>query len=240
VKKTSQPAAPRARYFSILPLFLMENIMRKFTLILFLVALSQLTGCVAHRYYTDSPGGSSSRYRQQFPAQYPNQYPDQTADRQSWQVQPQETYRSDYQTNDPQSQGNWAQVIDIRRTREVIQSHGGGAVVGAIIGGIIGHQLGRNDGHSSSRRHGHGYGRDYRRGHNSYDGSGAATLGGAIVGGVIGNELDRGATEQRVRTEITLRFSDGQTHTILQNNQHNYRVGDWVRIGQQAGRWIIY
>lgn len=215
--------------------------MRKIALILVLVALSQLTACVAHRHYSDTQTRSSSRYQQPAPVQYPSQYQDQYPDQTPQRIQQtHEPYRTHYQVNDQQSQSELVQIIDIRQIREVSHSNGGGAVIGAIIGGIIGNQLGRNEGHASSRGYGHGRGRDHRGNYSSDDGRGAATVGGAIIGGVIGNEVDRSSSEQRVRTEITLRFANGQTQTVVQNNSGNFRPGDWVRIGLQAGRWVIY
>lgn len=215
--------------------------MRKITLILTLVVLSQLTACVAHRYYPDTPTRSTNGYNSQYPAPYPSQYQDQYAYRQPQQVQqPQDPYRTSYQTNDQQSQANWAQVIDVRQIREVTRNNGGGAVIGAIIGGIIGNQLGRNEGHGPSRGYGNGYGRGYDRHRDHDDGRGAATVGGAIVGGVIGNEVDRNSGEQRIRTEITLRFTNGQTQTVPLDNPANFRIGDWIQVGYQGGRWVIF
>lgn len=209
--------------------------MRKITLIVTLVALSQLTGCVAHRYYTDAPAPSYNSYNQPYPVQYQDRAvypPPQQAQAAA------ETYRPDYQVNDQAAQGNFAQVIDIRRISVSTRSNGGGALIGAIIGGIIGNQLGRNEGHGASRGYGyrHGHGRNY--GYN--DNRDAATLGGAIVGGVIGNEVDRTSTEQRIRTEITLRYSDGHTQTLPVDYPGNFRLGDWVRVGFQSGRWVIF
>lgn len=214
--------------------------MRKIAFVLSLVVLSQLTACVVPRYYSENPNRSYNGYNTQYPAQYPNQYPNQAAYRQPQQVQPpQDQYPSDYQTNNQQSQANWAQVIDVRQIRQVTRgSGGGGALVGAIIGGIIGHQLGGNDGYRSDRRYGNRYGRGGYRDNN--DVRDAATVGGAIVGGVIGNEVDRTSGEVLVRTEITLRFTNGQTQTLPLDNSANFRVGDWIQVGYQVGRWVIF
>ena len=110
-------------------------------------------------------------------------------------------------------------------------------MIGAIIGGIIGHQLAHNDGYSSNRRY--GYGRGHDRNYND-DGRDIATLGGAVVGGIIGNEMDRSSSGQRIRTEISLRFTNGQTQTILLDNPANFRRGDWIQLGFQGGRWVIF
>lgn len=213
--------------------------MRKIALMLSLVALSQLTACVTHGYYPDAPTRAYRGYNQQYSAQYPAQYQDQYAYQAPQQVQQaSNTYRSDYRSNDQQTQSNFAQIIDIRRISEASRSNGGGAVIGAIIGGILGNQLGRNDGHGANQNYGHGRGRDRDDGNNGN--RDAATLGGAIVGGVIGNEVERTSSEQRVRTEMTLRFSNGQTQTLPVDNPGNVRLGDWVRVGVQSGRWVIY
>lgn len=215
--------------------------MRNLALVLSVVALSQLTACVVPRYYADTPTRSYNGYNNQYPAQYSNQYPSQPVYRQPPQVQaPQDNYRSDYQTYDQQSQANWAQVIDVRQTRQVSRSSGGGALVGAIVGGIIGNQLARNDGHGSDRRYGNGYGRGYDRYRDNNDGRDAATVGGAIVGGVIGNEMDRTSGDVRVRTEVTLRFTNGQTQTVALDNSSNFRIGDWIQVGVQGGRWVVF
>lgn len=220
--------------------------MRKIALILSLVALSQLTACVTHGYYPDAPNRAYRGYNQQYSAQYPAQYPAQYQDQYAYQApqqvqQASNTYRSDYQGNEQQTQGNFAQIIDIRRLSEASRSNGGGAVIGAIIGGILGNQLGRNDGHGANQSYGQGRGRDRGDGNNGNNGNrDAATLGGAIVGGVIGNEVERTSSEQRVRTEMTLRFSNGQTQTLPVDNPGNVRLGDWVRVGVQSGRWVIY
>lgn len=201
--------------------------MRKITFILALLASSQLTGCVAHRYYNDTPNRDYRGYNNQYPAQYPEQTP----------------YQNSYQ-NQYQNQSEVAQIVGIRTIGEVSRSNGGGAVIGALIGGIIGNQLGRGDEHSSRHhyRHGngYGYGHHYERSH-SDDGAGraVATIGGAIIGGAIGNEVDRNSTEQRVRTEITLRFANGQAQAILLDNPGQFRVGDRVRVSFQGGRWVI-
>ncbi len=223
--------------------------MRKIALLLSLVALSQLTGCVAHRYYADAPTRSYNGYNQPYPTQYQdqtqyqNRYQSQYSDRyvelQTPQYQqPRDAYRPDDQYYRQQAQTDVAQIIAIRNIREVSGSNGGGAVVGAILGGIIGNQLARDDGHGSS--HGRGYYRGHDRGRDNDGARGAATVGGAIVGGVIGNEIDRSSNGQRDRTEITLRFASGQTQGVMLDGPARFRVGDQVRVRYQDGRWVIY
>lgn len=202
--------------------------MRKIALVLSLLVLGQLAGCVAHRHTIRTESSYDNGYNSQYPAQYPAQSQYQTQ------------YQSQYQS--PQIQSEVAQIVGIRTIGEVTRSNGGGAIIGALIGGIIGNQLGRGDSHSSHHdsRHGHGYRHHYRREHHD-DGGGraVATLGGAIVGGAIGNEIDRSSNEERVRTEITLRFANGHAQTIFLNHPGHFRVGDRVRVSYQGGRWII-
>ncbi|MBR7799300.1 glycine zipper 2TM domain-containing protein [Undibacterium fentianense] len=207
--------------------------MRKFALIAIALIMTQLTGCVVHRYRSEPVrdyGTYNSQYSNQYPNQYSNQYADQYASQSNYQH---DTYSSAYQ----QRPSDVAQIISIRQIGETRESSGGGAVVGAILGGIIGNQIGRDDGHSSYRGRGHAY----RRGGSDNDGARAvATLGGAILGGVIGNEIDRGNSEQRSFTEITVRMANGQAQAILMASPGQFRVGDRVRVGYQGGKWMIF
>jgi len=201
--------------------------MRKIALIAAALVLTQLTGCVVHRYRSEPARDYNASYNSQYPRPYQEQYTTRYSSQYG------EQYASSYQ----ESPTEVAQIVDIRNISEVRESSGGGAVVGAILGGIIGNQIGRGNDHSSYR--GHGYSRHRSRGHDNDGGRAVATVGGAIIGGVIGNELDRGTSEQRTSTEITIRMSNGQTHTILMSHSAQFRIGDRVRVSYRSGRWMI-
>jgi outer membrane lipoprotein SlyB len=203
------------------------RIMRKIAIIAALLTLTQLTGCVVHRYRSEPVRDYNSSYNTEYPRQYQEQYTTRYSSQNG------DQYASSYQ----ESSTEVAQIVDIRNISEVRESSGGGAVVGAILGGIIGNQLGRGNTHSDYR--GRGYSRHRSRGHDNDGGRAVATVGGAIIGGVIGNELDRGTTEQRGHTEITIRRSNGQTHAVLMSNSGQFRVGDRVRVSYRGGRWMI-
>lgn len=207
--------------------------MRKIALVIAILTLSQLTGCVVHRYRSEPVRDYNSAYN----TQYPRQYPDQSSYSGQYANQYANQYQDQYSSNYQDSANDIAQIVDIRTISEVRESNGGGAVVGAILGGIIGNQIGRGDDHSSRRGRGYGHHRD--RNYDDGGGRAVATLGGAIIGGVIGNELDRGTTEQRGHTEITIRMSNGQTHAVLMSNPGQFRIGDRVRVNYRGGRWII-
>jgi outer membrane lipoprotein SlyB len=201
--------------------------MRKIALIAAVLVLTQLTGCVVHRYRSEPVRDYNANYSS-YNTQYPRAYQEQYTTRYSNQYG--EQYSSTYQEE-------VAQIVDIRNISEVRESSGGGAVVGAILGGIIGNQIGRSDDHSSYR--GRGYSRHRSRGHDNDGARAVATVGGAIIGGVIGNELDRGTSEQRVVTEVTIRLNNGQTQIVQMNNPGQFRVGDRVRVSYRSGRWLI-
>jgi outer membrane lipoprotein SlyB len=217
--------------------------MRKIIIIAAALILSQLTGCVAHRYHSSSArnynanDAYSNQYAYQTQGQYQEVYRDQYAS-QAPQVstQYQDNYNSSYQNN-----SDIAQIVAIRNIAQVRESGGGGAVVGAILGGIIGNQLARGDDHNSrsSRYDRRGNSRYYGRGSNDEGGRAAATVGGAIIGGLIGNEVDRSSSEQVSRTEITLRLANGRTQAVLMDNPGQFRVGDRVRVANQNGRLVI-
>jgi outer membrane lipoprotein SlyB len=201
--------------------------MRKIAFIAAILALSQLTGCVVHRYRSEPVRDYNSGYNTQYPRQYQDQYTTRYSNQ----------YEDSYSSNYSDNQTEIAQIVDIRNINETRESSGGGAVVGAILGGIIGNQVGRSDDRSSYR--GRGYGRHSGRSNDHDGGRAVATLGGAIIGGVIGNELDRGTTEQRGHTEITIRMGNGQTHAVVMSNSGQFRIGDRVRVGYRGGRWMI-
>lgn len=218
--------------------------MRKAAFIISLIALSQLTGCVVHREYTQDRyhRGYANGYQTQYPSDYPSQYQTQYNDAYANQA-PQTAYASQYQDQDQyraQPSSEVAQIVGIRNIAQVRESNGGGAVLGALIGGIIGNQLGKGD-DNDGRHRGRGYDRGRHRSNND-DGAGraVATVGGAILGGVIGNEIDRSSSEpQSVQTEVTFRLANGQVQAVRITNPGHLRVGDRVRVSFQGGRWVI-
>ncbi|MBC3872801.1 hypothetical protein [Undibacterium flavidum] len=217
--------------------------MRKIALIAAALILTQLGGCVVHRYRASDARNYNNDYGSSYSNQSYGQYADPYASQQipqQAQYQDRYGYPDNYNGN-YQNNTDVAQIVNIRNVTQVRESSGGGAVVGAILGGIIGNQLGRDDGNGS---HGSRYdrrGRHYdNRSHGGNEaGRAAATVGGAILGGIIGNEVDRSSSEQVYATEITLRLANGRTQTVLMNNPGQFRIGDRVRVGMQNGRWII-
>ncbi|MBY0573674.1 MAG: glycine zipper 2TM domain-containing protein [Undibacterium sp.] len=215
--------------------------MKNLTLICAVVAITQLSGCVVHRPYSNSVR-SNDGYTTQYPSQYqePYQQTYQQPYQQPYASQNQPQYTQRYQEQSyQQATSEIAQIVGIRNVAEVRrESGGGGALVGALIGGIIGNQLGRGDEHSSRQYDRRGYGRHHERNDDSA-GRAVATVGGAIIGGVIGNEIDHSNTEQRVRTEITLRLENGRNQAVILDNVGQFRIGDRVRVSYQSGRWVI-
>ncbi|MHB8354076.1 MAG: outer membrane lipoprotein [Burkholderiales bacterium] len=80
-----------------------------------------------------------------------------------------------------------------------------GVVAGGLMGGILGHQLGG------------GAGKD------------VATIAGAVGGGYAGNEIEKRANSTQIH-EITVRMDDGRSHTLAQQANPAFRVGDRVRV----------
>lgn len=80
-----------------------------------------------------------------------------------------------------------------------------GAVGGGLVGGLLGRQMGG------------GHGRD------------AMTVLGAIGGAVAGNAIEK--NEKKVRTyQIAIRFADGSTRLVTQDNAPIWRIGEKVRL----------
>ncbi len=81
-----------------------------------------------------------------------------------------------------------------------------GTVIGGIAGGLLGHQIGAGSGQT------------------------AATIIGGVGGAVAGNQVQqrtRGANEM---FRVTVRFDNGATETIKQDDINDLRTGDRVRI----------
>ncbi len=81
-----------------------------------------------------------------------------------------------------------------------------GTIIGGIAGGLIGHQIGGGSGQT------------------------AATIIGGVGGAVAGNQIQqrrRGADET---FRVTVRFDNGATEVIRQDDISDLRTGDRVRI----------
>ena len=90
-----------------------------------------------------------------------------------------------------------------------IERKGAGTGVGAVAGGLLGGVLGRQTGS--------GHGRD------------AMTVLGAIGGAVAGNEIEKNTKKLR-NYQIMIRFDDGPSRLITQDNPPAWRSGDRIRL----------
>ena len=97
--------------------------------------------------------------------------------------------------------------------RGVVVQGGGtgvGTVAGAVAGGIGGSFIG-------------GGGR----------GNALGALGGALIGGIAGTVLENGAN-QRQAVEFIIQEDSGQTISVVQSNEENFRPGDRVVLTRGA------
>lgn len=158
-------------------------------------------------------GCANQRYTENYPQQYPNQYPHQHSrqypDRQP-NTYPQ--YHNQYQNQ--QNYGELATIVGMRNIAVDGNVSGAGTMVGALVGGVLGHQVGKGTGND------------------------LATIGGAIAGGIVGNQMERGSAGQKMRTELTVQFPNGETRTMLIDNHAGYRVGDRIRVTTQNGQLV--
>lgn len=96
-------------------------------------------------------------------------------------------------------------IESVRQIEKKGDGSGAGAVVGGLLGGVLGHQTGR------------GHGRD------------AMTVLGAIGGAVAGHQVEKNANKA-VNYQITIRFEDGSSRLITQNEPPAWRQGDRVKL----------
>ena len=214
--------------------------MRKLYVLLAIIAITQLTACAHHRFVSAETDYGQS-YRGSYTTQYPQQSPYADPNYYSQSAQPSydNSYGNQY-SSQQQDQADIAQIIAMKDIAQANRSSGGGAVVGAIIGGIIGNQLGRGDEHTRSSSRGYGNRHYNSRSRDDNDGGRAvATLGGAVLGGMIGNEIDRSSDTRQIKTEISLRLSNGQVRNLVMDNPGHLRVGDRVRVAYQNGQTVI-
>jgi len=97
-------------------------------------------------------------------------------------------------------------VIDsIREVTTKGESSGLGVVGGAVVGGLLGNQVGA------------GRGKD------------AATVVGAVGGAVAGNQIEKSVKSTK-SYDITVRFEDGSSRVIHEENASAWRPGDRVKV----------
>jgi outer membrane lipoprotein SlyB len=85
-----------------------------------------------------------------------------------------------------------------------------GTIIGGIAGGLIGHQIGGGSGQT------------------------AATIVGGVGGAVAGNQIQQRTRGANETFRVTVRFENGATETIRQDDISDMRTGDRVRV--EGGR----
>lgn len=111
--------------------------------------------------------------------------------------------------------GSYAQfgVVDrIELIRKGASSNLAGTVIGGVVGGLIGAQIGSGSGRT------------------------AATIAGAAGGAIAGNAIEGRVRGDNETFRVTVRLDDGSYRTIVQDDLHDLRTGDRVRI--QEGRVV--
>ncbi|WP_151635718.1 outer membrane lipoprotein [Noviherbaspirillum aerium] len=104
--------------------------------------------------------------------------------------------------------GQVTEVKDV--TRHDGRSTGLGSFIGSILGGIAGSNIG------------------------SGTGSAVAGIGGAIAGGMAGQHAEQSNSSTN-RTEVTVRFDNGEARTYAVAAEDNFRVGETVRVTSSNG-----
>ena len=81
-----------------------------------------------------------------------------------------------------------------------------GTIIGGIAGGLIGHQIGGGSGQTAS------------------------TIVGGVGGAVAGNEVQKRTRGANETFRVTVRYNNGATETIRQDDIADLRTGDRVRV----------
>ena len=81
-----------------------------------------------------------------------------------------------------------------------------GTIIGGIAGGLLGHQVGGGSGQT------------------------AATILGGVGGAVAGSQVQQRTRGPNETFRVTIRFENGATETIKQDDINELRTGDRVRI----------
>ena len=90
------------------------------------------------------------------------------------------------------------------------QNNIAGTIIGGIAGGLIGHQIGGGSGQT------------------------AATIVGGVGGAVAGNQVQQRTRGANETFRVTVRFENGATETLRQDDIRDLRTGDRVRV--EGGR----
>ena len=85
-----------------------------------------------------------------------------------------------------------------------------GTIIGGIAGGLIGHQIGGGSGQT------------------------AATIVGGVGGAVAGNQIQQRTRGANETFRVTVRYDNGATETVRQDDIRDMRTGDRVRV--ESGR----
>ena len=88
-----------------------------------------------------------------------------------------------------------------------------GTIIGGIAGGLLGHQIGGGSGQT------------------------AATILGGVGGAVAGNQVQQRARGPNETIRVSVRFDNGATQVITQDDINELRTGDRVRVdGDRVSR----
>ena len=110
------------------------------------------------------------------------------------------------QTNYP-SQGYQTGYVDrIEVVQKGASSNVAGTVIGGIVGGLIGSQIGGGSGRT------------------------AATVAGAAGGAIAGNVIEGRRRTDNEAFRVSVRMDNGAYHTVMQEDIHDLRTGDRVRV----------
>lgn len=110
-----------------------------------------------------------------------------------------------------------AQIMNLRDvTTAGGRSPGIGTLIGGVLGGLAGNSIGS------------GYGRAI------------ATAGGGVAGSMAGHRVEQAGSVTK-RTEVTVRFADGEVQTYNVRPDEPFRIGDTVKVitGGKEGVRIV-
>jgi outer membrane lipoprotein SlyB len=100
-------------------------------------------------------------------------------------------------------------VESVREVKQQGEGSGLGAVAGGVLGGVLGHQVGGGTGKK------------------------VATVAGALGGAFAGHQVEKSA-RSATKYEVLVRFEDGGTQVVTQDQAPVWRAGDKVRVANGA------